>query len=119
LQVLWDEVLKTNPIVSEQVKQVREHKGDFYHFAVTLAKQFTDSFRYKQEKQRPTFKPAKAAWEQVEALIVLVVLYHSGLMIIQIPNIEEYLQGNLSTLSDARNDCVNHMINTVQTEKEW
>lgn len=40
-------------------------------------------------------------------------------MIIQIPNIEEYLQGNLSSLSDARNDCVNYMINTVQTEKEW
>jgi hypothetical protein len=52
----------------------------------------------------------------VEVLIVMVVLYHSGLMHIQIPNINLI---NLSTLSDARNDCINHMILTVQVEKEW
>ena len=49
----------------------------------------------------------------------MVVLYHSGLMHIQIPNIKQHLQSNLSTLSDARNDCINNMILTVQVEKEW
>jgi hypothetical protein len=50
MQSLWEEVLKSNPIVSEHIRQIREHKGDFYQFAVNLTKHFTDSFRYKQEK---------------------------------------------------------------------
>lgn len=40
-------------------------------------------------------------------------------MIIEVPNIEQYLKGNLSTLSDARNDCIKHMIELVSSEKEW
>lgn len=68
------------------------------------------------EKMRPTFKSKE--WKKMELLLIVVILYHSQLMNINIP-LQTIVQGNLQLLEENRNDLVKHLISKIQIQREW
>lgn len=52
-------------------------------------------------------------------MLILVVLYHSGLLTSEVPDFSQYLEQHLHMLQDARNQIINFMIKEVQTEIEF
>jgi len=75
---------------------------------------------YKHEKMRPTFKlEFKKIWEQGESLILLVLLYHSGLIQIGFKMNEKYILEQIKVLDDTRGKILSKMLVMLQAEREW
>ena len=73
------------------------------------------------EKKRVTFKEEfKVKWENAEALIILVCLYHTGFLKMGYENRSQtYFKEQLKAIGNVKNDILRWMLSQVQIERDW
>ncbi|CAD8078334.1 unnamed protein product [Paramecium sonneborni] len=101
---------------NKYLSQILDKKGDFYKVISDVVSQFTDSFHYKTAKQKSAMKAHIEEFKQIEMLVIMVTLYHSGLLDeINLLNLENHID----MLQEARNDVINYMLKEVETMIEY
>lgn len=106
--------------IREFLSQIRLLKGEFVDFAYEVKAQIGEPANFRAEKMRKTFMPDfKKLWDQNEFLIILVVLYHSGLVQLSLASDRQYILDQMQYLAQPRNKIFNRMLSMVQSEREW
>ncbi|CAD8163525.1 unnamed protein product [Paramecium octaurelia] len=110
------DLLQLSQQQNKYLQQILDKKGEFYKVISAIVSQFTDSFQYRTAKQKSAMKAHIEEFKQIEMLVILVTLYHSGLLDeINLLNLEHHID----MLQEARNDVINYMLKEVETMIEY
>lgn len=103
------------------VKQIREKKGELFDLICDIKRYVNEPMSITIEKRRPTFtSELKDRWEIAENLMILVNMYHAGLIDLQFQSSNmEFLKQQFQTIGKVKNQVLLWMHSEIQKEREW
>eukprot|EP00828_Plagiopyla_frontata_P047699 TRINITY_DN889_c0_g1_i4.p1 TRINITY_DN889_c0_g1~~TRINITY_DN889_c0_g1_i4.p1 ORF type:complete len:518 (+),score=97.52 TRINITY_DN889_c0_g1_i4:186-1739(+) len=107
------------------VQQVKNQSGELNTLIEQVKSQKPQLCQLKIEKMRPTFsKQNQQYWDLAESIIILVCLYHLGILQTNVASQFElakvkFFKDQLDEICSLKNSILRQMISEVQQEREW
>lgn len=94
--------------------QIEHNEGEFTKFVNEIRKRLAEPQQFKFEKLRQSFTPEyQQLWSQVDQVIVLTLLYHSGLVHQDLIQHKQHVLEHGKIFQEIRNMIINKMLSMV------